>query len=59
MSYQFDTHFLIRFLARYDSSARRVLTDLLASYELVPPCFTWGDGSLLESVNRVLFLKAS
>jgi hypothetical protein len=48
-TYQFDTHFLIRFLARYDSSARRVLTDLLASYELVPgTVFHVGYGSLFE-----------
>jgi hypothetical protein len=48
-TYQFDKHFLIRFLARYDSSARRVLTDLLASYELVPgTVFHVGYGSLYE-----------
>jgi hypothetical protein len=48
-TYQFDTHFLIRFIAQYDSSARRVLTDLLASYELVPgTVFHVGYGSLLE-----------
>ena len=48
-TYQFDKHFLIRFLARYDSSARRVLTDLLASYELVPgTVFHVGYGSLFE-----------
>ncbi len=35
-TYQFDKHFLVRFLAQYDSSAKRVLTDLLASYEFVP-----------------------
>lgn len=35
-TYQFNTHFLTRVLAQYDSSVRRVLTDLLASYELVP-----------------------
>jgi hypothetical protein len=48
-TYQFDTHFLVRFLARYDSSARRLLTDLLASYELVPgTVFHVGYGSLFE-----------
>jgi hypothetical protein len=48
-TYQFDKHFLIRFLARYDSSARRVLTDLLASYELVPGTVLHvGYGSLFE-----------
>jgi hypothetical protein len=35
-TYQFDKHFLVRFLAQYDSAARRVLTDVLASYEFVP-----------------------
>jgi hypothetical protein len=36
-------------LARYDSSAQRVLTDLLASYELVPgTVFHAGYGSLYE-----------
>ena len=35
-TYQFDKHFLVRFLAQDDSSAKRVLTDLLASYKFVP-----------------------
>jgi hypothetical protein len=48
-TYQFDKHFLIRFLAQFDSSAHRVLTDLLASYELVPgTVFHAGYGSLYE-----------
>ena len=48
-TYQFDKHFLVRFLAQYDSSAKRVLTDLLASYELVPgTVFHAGYGSLYE-----------
>lgn len=48
-TYQFDKHFLVRFLAQYDSSARRVLTDLLASYEFVPgTVFHAGYGSLYE-----------
>jgi hypothetical protein len=48
-TYQFDKHFLVRFLAQYDSSSRRVLTDLLASYELVPgTVFHAGYGSLYE-----------
>jgi hypothetical protein len=48
-TYQFNKHFLIRFLAQYDSSAKRVLTDLLASYELVPgTVFHVGYGSLYE-----------
>ena len=48
-TYQFDKHFLLRFLAQYDSSAERVLTDFLASYELVPgTVFHAGYGSLYE-----------
>jgi hypothetical protein len=48
-TYQFDKHFLVRFLARYDSSTERVLTDFLASYELVPgTVFHAGYGSLYE-----------
>lgn len=48
-TYQFDKHFLVRFLAQYDSSAQRVLTDLLASYEFVPgTVFHAGYGSLYE-----------
>ncbi len=48
-TYQFDKHFLVRFLAQYDSSAKRVLTDLLASYELVAgTVFHAGYGSLYE-----------
>ena len=48
-TYQFDKHFLVRFLAQYDSSAHRVLTDFLASYEFVPgTVFHAGYGSLYE-----------
>ena len=48
-TYQFNKHFLARFLAQYDSSAKRVLTDLLASYEFVPgTVFHAGYGSLFE-----------
>lgn len=48
-TYQFDKHFLVRFLARYDSSRDRVLTDFLASYELVPGTVLHaGYGSLYE-----------
>jgi hypothetical protein len=48
-TYQFDKHFLVRFLAQYDSSAKRVLTDLLASYEFVPGTVAHaGYGSLFE-----------
>jgi hypothetical protein len=48
-TYQFDRHFLVRMLAQYDSSSERVLTDFLASYELVPgTVFHVGYGSLYE-----------
>ena len=48
-TYQFNKHFLMRLLAQYDSSARRVLTDYLASYELVAgTVFHAGYGSLFE-----------
>jgi hypothetical protein len=57
-TYQFDKHFLVRALARYDSSQYRVLTDFLASYEFVPgTVFHAGYGSLyergFESADRV------
>ena len=65
-TYQFDKHFLLRMLARYDSSQHRVLTDFLASYEFVPgTVFHAGYGALYEKdvryamINRGLFLKAS
>jgi enoyl reductase-like protein len=72
-TYQFNKHFLARFIAQYDSSARRVLTDWLASYELVAgTVFHAGYGGLYEQadepintngkylmMNRGLFLKAS
>jgi Domain of unknown function (DUF5916)/Carbohydrate family 9 binding domain-like len=46
-TYQFDKHFLVRFLAQYDSSENRVLTDFLASYEFVPgTVFHAGYGAL-------------
>jgi hypothetical protein len=48
-TYQFNKHFLVRVLAQYDSSARRVLTDALASYELVAGTVLHaGYGSLYE-----------
>ena len=48
-TYQFDKHFLLRMLAQYDSSRRRVLTDFLASYEFVPgTVFHAGYGGLYE-----------
>jgi hypothetical protein len=48
-TYQFNKHFLVRFLAQYDSSSHQVLTDFLASYEFVPgTVFHAGYGSLYE-----------
>jgi hypothetical protein len=48
-TYQFDKHFLARLLAQYDSSEHRVLTELLAAYELVPgTVFYAGYGSIYE-----------
>jgi hypothetical protein len=48
-TYQFDKHFLVRFLAQYDSSRENVLTDFLASYEFVPgTVFHAGYGALYE-----------
>jgi hypothetical protein len=48
-TYQFNKHFLVRMLARYDRSRDRLLTDLLASYEFVPgTVFHLGYGSLYE-----------
>lgn len=48
-TYQFDKHLLVRLLAQYDSSEHLVLTNLLASYELVPgTVFHAGYGSLYE-----------
>jgi hypothetical protein len=48
-TYQFNKHFLVRLLEQFDSSSHRLLTDLLASYELVPgTVFHAGYGSLFE-----------
>jgi len=52
-TYQFNKHFLVRMLAQYDSSSRRVLADMLASYEFVPgTVFHAGYGSLFERGPR-------
>jgi hypothetical protein len=49
MTYQFDRRFALRGIARYDSSLRRILTDLLASFEPVPGTVAYaGYGSLIE-----------
>jgi hypothetical protein len=67
-TYQFNKRFLVRAIEQFDSSRRRLLTDLLASYEFVPgTVFYAGYGSLYERVgadpylttNRGLFFKAS
>lgn len=47
--WQFTREFLLRGIVQYDSSRHRVLTDLLASYELRPgSVFYAGYGSLIE-----------
>jgi hypothetical protein len=67
-TYQFNPQFLLRAIAQYDSSRRRMLADLLASYELSPGTVVHaGYGSLLESPHerpyeataRAFFFKAS
>jgi hypothetical protein len=67
-TYQFTPQFLVRGIAQYDSSRRRVLGDFLASYELVPGTVVHaGYGTLLESPERrpyeatarAFFFKAS
>ena len=67
-TYQFNPQFLIRGIAQYDSSRRRVLGDFLASYELAPGTVVHaGYGTLLESPDRrpyeatarAFFFKAS
>jgi hypothetical protein len=35
-TYQFDKHFSLRAIGRYDSSQKRMLLDYLASFELIP-----------------------
>jgi hypothetical protein len=66
--YQFSREFLIRAIAQLDTSRRRILTDLLASYELMPGTVVYaGYGSLLERQEsdpytptaRAFFFKAS
>jgi hypothetical protein len=65
---QFTPTFLMRAVAQFDSSRRRVLTDFLASYELSPGTVVHaGYGELFErddivpyrATARALFLKAS
>lgn len=48
-TYQFDRRFALRGILRYDSSRKRVLADLLASFEPVPGTVAYaGYGSLFE-----------
>ena len=48
-TYQFDRRFALRAIVRYDSDAKRVLTDFLASFEPVPGTVAYaGYGSLVE-----------
>ena len=67
-TYQFNSQFLLRAIAQFDSSRRRVLGDFLASYELVPGTVVHaGYGSVLErggteayiATARAFFFKAS
>lgn len=47
--YQFNRQFLLRLLEQHDSSQRQLLTDVLASYELIPGTVAYaGYGSLFE-----------
>jgi hypothetical protein len=51
-TYQFDKHFLVRLIEQFDSSRHQLLTDLLASYELVPgTVFHAGYGSIYEKAT--------
>ena len=48
-TFQLDRHFFLRGIVQYDSSRHRILTDLLASYELRPGTVAYaGYGSLIE-----------
>lgn len=48
-TYQFSSHLFVRGIAQYDSGQRRVLTDLLGSYELRPGTVVYaGYGALFE-----------
>jgi len=52
VSYQLDRHLAFRAIAQWDSSEERVLTDLLASFELRPGTVAYlGYGSLLERTS--------
>ena len=51
-TYQFDRRFLVRLLEQFDSSRHQLLTDALASYELVPGTVAHaGYGSIFEKAG--------
>lgn len=59
-TYQFNPRFLVRGIVQYDSSRRRVLGDLLGSYELVPGTVVHaGYGTLVESPDRLVPYQAT
>ena len=48
-TFQFDRHFFVRAIVQYDSSRHEVLTDFLASWELLPGTVAYaGYGSIVE-----------
>jgi hypothetical protein len=48
-TFQFDRHFFVRAIVQYDSSRHQVLTDFLASWELLPGTVAYaGYGSSIE-----------
>ncbi len=48
-TFQIDRHFFLRAIVQYDSSRHEVLTDLLASWELLPGTVAYaGYGSIIE-----------
>ena len=48
-TYQFSKHFFLRGIVQWDSSRKRVLTDVLGSFELLPGTVAYlGYGSLIE-----------
>jgi hypothetical protein len=51
-TFQFDRHFFVRAIVQYDSSRHEVLTDFLASWELLPGTVAYaGYGSLVERMG--------
>jgi hypothetical protein len=67
-TYQFNRQFFLRLISQLDTSKRRILGDVLASYELSPGTVVHvGYGSILDAPEgdrytpsaRALFFKAS